>query len=171
MAWNEVQTRLTMWPLATTLNSPSTTLPSRLLTAPHLHRPLLFLECDQPPFTLGLWRLCAFCLLSLLTPSGITSDVSSLKETSNSLSKIAASPFYSLFFFLALADIILYIHLYSCSCSPHQGVTEILSSSGSPSSLSVIISISSCVCVAADGRIPFFLWPNNTPFKAQLCGY
>ena len=123
MAWNEVQTRLTMWPLATTLNSPSTTLPSPLLTAPHPHRPLLFLECDQPPFTLGLWRLCAFCLLSLLTPSGITSDVSSLKETSNSLSKIAASPFYSLFFFLALADIILYIHLYSCSLSPTNTTT------------------------------------------------
>ena len=56
-----------MWPLATTLNSPSTTLPSPLLTTPHPHRLLLFLECDQQPFTLGLWHLCAsassLCLL------------------------------------------------------------------------------------------------------------
>lgn len=47
------------------------------------------------------------------------SNASSLERTSpNTLSKIAISPYNSLFLIIALADTTLYIYLYSCSLYP-----------------------------------------------------
>lgn len=118
--WNEIQRRLytLTWPRTTTQLTSHPSALSPTLHTPATH-PLLFLEQDKRAVPLGLLHL--LFLMPPISAHSLRSLFKSLflrEDFCNSLWKIAASPYYSLLLFIALADTMVYIYLYSCSLSP-----------------------------------------------------